>query len=185
MKKKPASLLNRIQSKFLNLLTRYCVFFLSDNGLGLLNVVDKSLSAARMHYYQNNMKSCGDGVSIQFPVMITHPESIEFGDRVSLAAFVHIWGKGGVTIGNRVMIGAHTAITSLTHDYNESDMYSSLVEKPVIIGDDVWIGSNCVIVPGVRIGNGAVVGAGSVVTRNVESNAIVAGGPARPIKLRT
>jgi len=106
------------------------------------------------------------------------------GSDVSIASFVHIWGGGGVTIGDRVMIGAHTSITSLTHDYTQVEMYKTLIPKPVTIGNDVWIGSNCVIMPGINISNGAVIGAGSVVTNDVPERAIVAGVPARILKYR-
>ena len=57
--------------------------------------------------------------------------------------------------------------------------------KPVIIGDDVWIGGRVIILPGVTIGNGAIVGAGAVVTRDVPEYAIVGGVPAKVIKMRT
>jgi len=82
------------------------------------------------------------------------------------------------------MVGAHTSISSLTHDYIAEDMYNSLVAKPVVIEDNVWVGSNCVIMPGIRIGTGAVVGAGSVVTKNVDTNSIVYGVPAQHVKYR-
>ncbi len=137
-----------------------------------------------MVYYQTNLRRCGARLSLQFPLTITHPESVELGDNVSLAAFVHIRGKGGVQIGNKVMVGAHTSISSLTHDYIAEDMYNSLVAKPVVIEDNVWVGSNCVIMPGIRIGTGAVVGAGSVVTKNVDTNSIVYGVPAQHVKYR-
>ena len=104
--------------------------------------------------------------------------------QISLAAFVHVWGGGGVYIGNRVMIGAHTAIASRTHDYGQDIMYYTVVRKPVTIEDDVWIGSNCVILPGIHIGEGAVVGAGSVVTRDIDAKTVVAGVPARVVARR-
>lgn len=109
---------------------------------------------------------------------------IELGDDVSLAGFIHIWGGGGVQVGNRVMIGSHTAITSVTHDYSAETMYGTVVVNPVIIKDDVWIGSHAVILPGVTIGEGAVVGAGCVVTRDVPPRAIVTGVPGRIVRLR-
>lgn len=118
---------------------------------------------------------------IQHPITVAGGSAVIIGNDVSIAAYVHIWGHGGVTIGDRVMIGTHTSITSLTHDYNEDVMRFSVVSRPVIIGDDVWIGSNCVVLPGLHIGNGCVVGAGSVVTKDVERFSIVSGVPARVI----
>jgi maltose O-acetyltransferase len=82
------------------------------------------------------------------------------------------------------MIGTHAAISSLTHDYESDVMFETLVRKPVVIEDDVWIGSNAVVMPGVRLGCGSVVGAGAVVTQDVPPFAIVVGVPARIIKYR-
>jgi acetyltransferase-like isoleucine patch superfamily enzyme len=111
--------------------------------------------------------------------MFIQPDRIEIGRDVSVNAFVHIWGSGGVSIGDRTMIASHVAITSVTHDYNSAEMYKTVVTKPVVIGADVWIGAHAVIVPGVTICDGAVIGAGAVVTKDVPAGAIVVGVPAR------
>lgn len=147
-------------------------------------VLVEAYNEACIYKLRKSLAACGHRTSIQWPVTISHPQMVQFGDDVSLAAYVHIWGGGGVYIGNKVMIGTHTSISSLTHDYTKEIMYNVMVRKPVVIEDNVWIGSNCVILPGVRIGSGAVVGAGAVVTKDVESNTIVAGVPARPIRRR-
>jgi acetyltransferase-like isoleucine patch superfamily enzyme len=121
---------------------------------------------------------------VQRPFVIVAPRQVHIGDDVAFAAFFHIWGAGGVTIGDRVMIGSHTAITSVTHDYSLRTTRDSLIMKPVAIEDDVWIGAHCTILPGVRIGHGAVVGAGAVVTTDVPPEAIVAGVPAHFVRFR-
>jgi maltose O-acetyltransferase len=139
---------------------------------------------ASIDHLKRNLGSCGRNVRIYYPVAIEAPGAVHVGDDVSIAAFVHIWGAGGVTIGNRVMIAAHSAITSLTHDYEASVMSQTLVAKSVSIEDDVWIGSNAVVLPGVTIGRGAVVGAGAVVINDVEPCTIVVGAPARPVGTR-
>jgi maltose O-acetyltransferase len=138
-----------------------------------------ALQSVRFRTVRASLKTCGLATSIQYPVCFTSPEKIEFGDNSSVAAYVHIWGAGGVRIGSRVMIGTHTSISSVTHDYRSDAMWQTIVTKPVVIEDDVWIGSNVVILPGVSIGKGAVVGAGAVVTRDVAPSAIVIGVPAR------
>lgn len=145
---------------------------------------EEALAEARTVNLRSKCRSCGNRVHVQWPVTISGAEHVSFGDQVSLAAYVHIWGKGGVTIGNRVMIGTHAAISSLTHDYEAEVMFDTLVRKPVVIEDDVWIGSNAVVMPGVKLGRGAVVGAGAVVTQDVPPFAIVVGIPARIIKYR-
>jgi len=130
------------------------------------------------------LSSHGENILIQHPITVAGASAVTIGNDVSIAAYVHIWGHGGVSIGHRVMIGAHTSITSLTHDYNEDVMRFTVVSRPVIIGDDVWIGSNCVVLPGLSIGDGSVLGAGSVVTKDVEPFSIVSGVPARVIGSR-
>ena len=140
---------------------------------------------AKLIVLSNSLKSCGKLLSVQFPVTIEDPQMVEIGDNISIAAYVHMWGKGGINIGNRVMIGSHTAITSLTHDYLKEVMFDTLIKKNVIIEDDVWIGTHCIILPGIHIGKGAVIGAGTVVTRDVPPNTILSGVPGKIFKQRT
>jgi len=122
---------------------------------------------------------------IHRPVKIHGKEHISVGDSCSINAFVHIWGTGGVEIGDRVMIASHVAISSLTHDHSRQSMrHAPVVQKKIVIEDDVWIGSGAVILPGITLGQGAVVGAGAVVTKDVPPWAIVVGNPARLLKMR-
>ena len=123
-------------------------------------------------------------VFLHWPVVIEGGQRVVVGDDVAIGAFVHIWGGGGVTIGDRVLIASHTAITSLSHDYAGERIHGTQQKAPIVIEDDVWIGTHSVILPGVQIGKGAVVGAGSVVTKNVPSRSIVCGIPARVLKYR-
>jgi maltose O-acetyltransferase len=131
-----------------------------------------------------NLGGHGVRVFLHWPVIIDGGERVVVGDDVAIGAFVHIWGGGGVTIGDRVLIASHTAITSLSHDYSGERIYGTQQQAPIVIEDDVWIGAHSVILPGVQIGKGAVVGAGSVVTKNVPSRSIVCGAPARIVKYR-
>jgi len=149
----------------------------------LWGIIVQIVNAARLSHLKSQVKAAGR-IYIQFPITITAPSEVELGDRVSFGAYVHIWGEGGVKIGSRVMVGTHTSISSLTHDYSTPIMFDSIVKKSVIIEDDVWIGSNCVILAGIHIGQGAVVGAGAVVTKNILANHIVAGVPAKTIGVR-
>lgn len=126
--------------------------------------------------------SCGANVSIQWPVVINGADHLTVGNDVSINAFVHIWGQGGVTIGDSTLIASHVAITSLTHATDAASFSGSLVSKPVEIGRNVWIGAHAVILPGIRIGNGAIIGAGAVVTRDVAAGSVVTGVPAAPVR---
>jgi acetyltransferase-like isoleucine patch superfamily enzyme len=92
-----------------------------------------------------------------------------------------MWGGGGIEIGENVLIAAHVAITSQTHDTGAPLYKYSSVAKKVCIEDNVWIGTHAVILPGIRIGRNAIIGAGTVVTKNVPANDIVIGIPARTI----
>lgn len=93
-----------------------------------------------------------------------------------------------VRIGRFVMMGPECVIYTRNHRFAETDrpmcVQGFTEYRPVVIGDDVWIGGRVTILPGVRIGSGAVIGAGSVVTKDVESYRIVAGNPAREIGRR-
>ncbi len=91
-------------------------------------------------------------------------------------------GRVPLYIGNNVNISHQVMIHTLTHDPQNPDFVC--VEAPVHIGDYVWIGARAIILPGITIGDGAVVGAGAVVTRDVEPYTIVAGNPARVLKKR-
>ena len=127
---------------------------------------------------------CGSHVYLHSPLVIENGECVSVGDDVVIGAFVHIWGGGGVMIGHRVLIASHVAITSLTLSYTGPRVRETIRAAPIDIGDDAWIGTHAVILPGVRIGAGAVIGAGSVVTRDVPPRSIVAGVPARIVKNR-
>jgi maltose O-acetyltransferase len=156
----------------------------SPRGRNLIARCVRKSNQARALYLKAGLKACGANVSFQLPVCLTHPWMIEIGDDVSFAAYVHVWGGGGVKIGNRVMIGSHTAISSVTHDYDAAVMTGTIIEKPIVIGDDVWISAHAMILPGVNVGTGAVIGAGCVVTKDVPARAIVVGIPGRVLRFR-
>lgn len=136
------------------------------------------------NYYKikRELESCGQGVDFQLPIVIKAPHRVRIGNEVSIASFVHMWGGGGIKIGNNVLIGSHSAIVTETHDYLSQDVYHSNIVKPIIIEDNVWIGTHSIIFPGVTIGKGAVIGAGSVVTKSVNAGDIIAGVPGKVIK---
>ena len=108
-------------------------------------------------------------------------KNIKIGKNVFINACCRFQDQGGIEIGDGSLIGHNTTIATLNHDFNP-DKRANLHPSPVKIGKNVWIGSECTILPGVEIGNGAVIGAGSVVTKNVPANSIAVGSPARVIK---
>lgn len=126
----------------------------------------------------------GQGSRVYRYVVIHGPENVSIGKRCAIAEFVHIWGGGGVTIGNNVMIASHSVITSLTHDSKARSYRDTMIRKSVMICDDAWVGAGAVILPGVRIGARAIVGAGAVVTKDVPDGWLAVGSPMRLIQRR-
>jgi acetyltransferase-like isoleucine patch superfamily enzyme len=113
-------------------------------------------------------------------------KNLSIGDRVKLDA-IDINAKGGVEIGNDCLIAGGTKIWSINHCFRDPTIRISeqgYDEGRVTISEDVWIGSNAIILPGITIGRGAVVAAGAVVTKDIAPFMVVAGVPAKPIGRR-
>jgi acetyltransferase-like isoleucine patch superfamily enzyme len=105
---------------------------------------------------------------------------LEIGDRTFINSGVSISACLSVTIGNRCQIGPH--VTIMDNDYHVAgDVLQRPASKPIVLEDLVWVGAGAIILKGVRIGRGAAIGAGSVVTHDVPAGTVVAGNPARPI----
>jgi maltose O-acetyltransferase len=127
-------------------------------------------------------KQTGKKIGIFGPLLILGKYNVSIGNRVTFAGFIHIWGHGGVTIGNDVMIGSHVAISSVTHDPQKTPLNSCNFGRPVFIEDNVWIGSHAFIDAGVKNGTGSVIAAGAIVVNDVPPGIMVAGVPAKKIK---
>ena len=108
-------------------------------------------------------------------------KNITIGKNVFINACCRFQDQGGIEIGDGCLIGHNVTIATLNHDFNPQKR-ANITPKPVKLGKNVWIGSDSTILPGVIVGDGAIVGAGSVVTKNVLPNTIVAGNPAKFIK---
>ena len=113
---------------------------------------------------------------------------IEIGERSSIGSWSRVFASknGGVTIGNYTMSASHLYIIDCNHGLkaNELIMKQPMVQKPVIIGNDVWMGYHTTILMGVNLEDGVVCGACSVVTKSFPKNSIVAGIPAKVIRTR-
>ena len=110
-------------------------------------------------------------------------ERLDIGEQclVSIDCYFDLADK--ITIGNRVGISPHCMLMTGNHDTNNPyNRVGELLPGQIQIGDGVWLGTRCTILPGVTIGEGAVVAAGAVVTKDVEPNALVAGVPARVVR---
>lgn len=119
--------------------------------------------------------------------ILTYGGNIRIGDGVCINNYSIIYGHGGVSIGNDTQIAAHCVVIPANHRYSDIVKPIRLQgerRKGIEIGNNVWIGANCVILDGVHIGDGAVIGAGSVVSSDIPSDAVAFGVPARVHKYR-
>lgn len=117
-----------------------------------------------------------------FPPFYTEcGKNIIVGKNVFINACCKFQDQGGIIIEDGCLFGHNVTIATLNHEFNPQHR-ASIMPNSVIIGKHVWIGSDCTILPGVEIGGGAIIAAGSVVTKNVPQNTIAAGNPARIIK---
>lgn len=126
-------------------------------------------------------KHLPDSTFVLPPLYIDYGKPVTIGERCFIQQCCTFFGRGGIDIGNDVFIGPKVNFITINHDVNP-DNRSATYGRRIVIEDKVWIGINSTILPGVRIGYGAIVGAGSVVTKDVEPMTVVAGNPARFIK---
>lgn len=130
--------------------------------------------------------ACGKNVNIERGADFGTGRGITIGNNSGLGINCKI--RGPIDIGNNVMMGPDVCILTSSHNTSRIDIpmseQGSLPKKKVTIGNDVWIGTRVIILPGVAIGDGVIIGAGAVVTKDVPDYAIVGGVPARIIKFR-
>jgi len=113
--------------------------------------------------------------------------SLKIGNNVGINHYCFIGVRGNITIGDNVIFGPRVNVFSENHIFNSLDVpikNQGVEKKDTIIGNDVWIGASVSIMPGVKIGNGCVIAAGSVVTKDVPDFSVIAGMPAKIIKNR-
>jgi acetyltransferase-like isoleucine patch superfamily enzyme len=111
---------------------------------------------------------------------------IRIGKECLIGEYTIIRGQGGVTIGDRVYTSPSSQIIAVNHVFDDprtSFVDQGITAQGIVVEDDVWIGSGAVITDGVRIGRGAIIAAGAVVTRDVAAHTVVAGVPARTLRL--
>jgi acetyltransferase-like isoleucine patch superfamily enzyme len=123
---------------------------------------------------------CGQSVRIRMPTVVVRADNVFAGSQIDIGEFCHIRANDKLTIGNRVLIASHVVITTAGHPITPP-RWANVEMGPIVIGDEVWIGAGSTILPGVTIGDNCVVAAGSVVTKDVSPNCVVAGVPAQVI----
>lgn len=123
-----------------------------------------------------------DETFAMFPPFYTDcGKNITVGKNVFINMGCKFQDQGGIFIDDGALIGHNVVLATLNHDMKPETRHD-MIPKPIHIGKNVWIGSNSVILPGVTIGDGAIVAAGAVVTKDVEKNTVVGGVPARFIR---
>ncbi|PLT32845.1 sugar O-acetyltransferase [Bacillus sp. V5-8f] len=108
--------------------------------------------------------------------------NIHVGDNFYAGYNCTILDMAEVRIGDNCMIGPNVGLYTAGHSIEPKDRHKSGYAIPIKIGNDVWIGGSCVILPGITIGDNSIIAAGSVVTKDVPTNSIVAGNPAKILK---
>ena len=159
----------------------------------LLWCIAWSLFAAWLPYYLGNrwrvfllkcfgMKYC-EHVAVYSSAKVWAPWNVEMGSYVAVDDDVNLYSVDKITIGTKVAISRNAFICTASHDITKPNR--PLVTAPITICDGAWIGARAIVLPGVKIGEGAVIAAGAVVTKDVEPWTVVGGNPAKLIKKRT
>jgi acetyltransferase-like isoleucine patch superfamily enzyme len=156
-------------------------------GIGALLPNDQVSTGLRRLIYVANGFEIARPAYIYRNVLLLGKISIGRGSSISNNTSMN-GAAAGIKIGQNVMVAPGCCVVAFDHGIALTGVpmiQQAILESPITIGDDVWIGANCTITRGVSIGQGAVIGANSVVTENVPPNAIVAGVPARLIRFRS
>lgn len=144
--------------------------------------------AAGRRLARRKLRSFGEGSSLRPYCVLVRTDRIDIGERVVIRAQTIIMASdlASIRIGNDVLIGSGAHFYASNHRFDQHDrLIAEQGHSPsedIVIEDDVWIGANAIILPGVRVGRHSVVAAGSVVTKSVEPFSMYAGVPARKIK---
>ena len=152
-------------------------------GCQKLNSIDVTDEAAKEQVMRELFGSVGKEPIILPTFNCDNGKNIHVGDYFLANYNVTILDIAEFRAGNNVWIGPNTLITTINHPLSPKGRREHLgIAKPIHIGNDVWIGGNCTILPGVTIGNNVVVAAGAVVTKNVPDNSLIGGIPAKIIR---
>lgn len=130
-------------------------------------------------------RQCGFPVVLKEDIYLFGLRNLVIGDGVSIHPMCYLNARGGLTIGSNVSIAHATTIMTMEHDFNQPEQYIRDVPTspaPVTVGGDVWIAAGVRIVGGVTIGDRVVIGAGAVVTKDIPSNSLALGVPAKVVK---
>jgi len=138
----------------------------------------------RSFLVKNFTDSCGSNLIVETGALIS--PHVKIGDNCLVGENCHI--RKGVILGDDVMLAQNVSLVSFKHNFDKSDVPIRMQGETfsdITVGNDVWVGMNVVILPGVNIGSHAIIAAGAVVTKDVPAWAVVGGVPATIVKFRT
>jgi len=146
------------------------------------NLADYEDSALKEEILKELLGSVGKGISIEHNFHCDFGYNIHVGENFYAGFNCTILDMAEVRIGDNCLIAPNVGIYTAGHYIHPIDRHKSGFAKPITIGNNIWIGGNCVIIGGVKIGDNSIIGAGSVLTKDVPENTIFAGNPAKKIK---
>ena len=116
-----------------------------------------------------------DSLSILPPFYCDYGLGASFGERVFINQGCYFLDLGGITLGDRVLVGPRVTLSTAGHPVDPSERHDFITHAPIVIEDDVWIGAAATVAPGVTIGRGSVIGAGAVIAKDVPPMSVVTG----------
>lgn len=146
----------------------------------------KLFYAIRRFLVRRIVKQCGDGIFVKDHCYFGNGERLTIGNRTQLGQNSKLGGE--ISLGDDILMGPDIIIMATSHAFDRIDIpinqQGATEEQPVKIGNDVWIGTRAIIMPGVEIGAHSIIASGSVVTKSFPKYSIIGGVPAKIIKMR-
>ena len=148
------------------------------------NLLKPSQTKEKEAYMKEIFSECGEGCYIELPMHANWGgHHVHFGDYVYANSNLTLVDDGHIYVGDHTMFGPNVTIATANHPINIELRSKGLqYNKDVHIGKNVWLGANVVVVPGVKIGDNSVIGAGSVVTKDIPSNVVAVGNPCKVLR---
>ena len=164
------------------LLQRFSSFIVTVFITKIILKINDFISRLKSNFkYRALVNDCSDSIC-HHTTEIKYGEKISVGKNSRIGKNCTLGGKGGITIGENVVISKYVTIETAGLELEKGPPYNSHFGKPITIKNGVWIGTNCIILNGVTIGENSIIGAGTVITKDVPANSIIVGSQNRNLK---